>query len=608
MQARRRTGFTLIELLVVIAIIAILAAILFPVFAKARKAAQASNCVSGMKQIGKAVKLYLTDWQETFPTNRPYSSAGSRSLAAINMSVALSPNVINTTTNEPRTFDYGITWVEALYKYVETNTGSANSATVWRCGAASAATYPTDPNYFCNTSYVFNGCLIEQPEGLAKSQASLMMIREFGRLTASTLRPVNPSCTGDSGIVPQWAFMNNRDYGNADTSKVCKLHGDGSMILFADGHVKQYGIGYYPEFNSSYSASTAWDSTTQQWYTIIRTRECPSRTGCLSRSRRKREMNHSDEEVAPIAISRCILHTSYASCLALATEFHSERPVCRRRGTRRTIQGGNKMPARRRSGFTLIELLVVIAIIAILAAILFPVFARAREAARKSNCSNNLKELAIALQTYWTDYDATLPSSASYVPPGTASPTWSATNFTSFATKMGQIPVPTTASPKTWVQMLMSSMKSRDLMYCPSDSEDHFSSTSNVSYHWKFAIDRAWWGPLPGDNGRCMKESDFGYNADQIVFFERAGFHDNKSVGLCNNTKICAVYLDTHVRSITLISSSPEGTPIDTKATSASIGEPWYFNFDQESTKSASNPDGTATTYWDPRRFSDLLP
>lgn len=60
---------------------------------------------------------------------------------------------------------------------------------------------------------------------------------------------------------------------------------------------------------------------------------------------------------------------------------------------------------KRRSGFTLIELLVVIAIIAILAAILFPVFAKAREAARSSSCLSNLKQLGTAAQMYVQDYD-----------------------------------------------------------------------------------------------------------------------------------------------------------------------------------------------------------
>jgi len=56
-------------------------------------------------------------------------------------------------------------------------------------------------------------------------------------------------------------------------------------------------------------------------------------------------------------------------------------------------------------GFTLIELLVVIAIIAILAAILFPVFAKAREKARQTSCVSNLKQIALAMIQYAQDYD-----------------------------------------------------------------------------------------------------------------------------------------------------------------------------------------------------------
>ncbi len=64
----------------------------------------------------------------------------------------------------------------------------------------------------------------------------------------------------------------------------------------------------------------------------------------------------------------------------------------------------------RRSGFTLIELLVVIAIIAILAAILFPVFAQAREKARAISCTSNLKQIGLATNMYLQDYDETYPS------------------------------------------------------------------------------------------------------------------------------------------------------------------------------------------------------
>ncbi|MEA3247521.1 MAG: prepilin-type N-terminal cleavage/methylation domain-containing protein, partial [Gemmatimonadota bacterium] len=63
----------------------------------------------------------------------------------------------------------------------------------------------------------------------------------------------------------------------------------------------------------------------------------------------------------------------------------------------------------RNRGFTLIELLVVIAIIAVLAAILFPVFARAREKANITACLNNLKQIGTGFAMYRSDYDGMMP-------------------------------------------------------------------------------------------------------------------------------------------------------------------------------------------------------
>src|SRR5690242_19458444 len=68
-----------------------------------------------------------------------------------------------------------------------------------------------------------------------------------------------------------------------------------------------------------------------------------------------------------------------------------------------------RLPERSRAGFTLIELLVVIAIIAILAAILFPVFAQARAKARQATCTSNLKQITMATLMYKQDYDESFP-------------------------------------------------------------------------------------------------------------------------------------------------------------------------------------------------------
>jgi prepilin-type N-terminal cleavage/methylation domain-containing protein/prepilin-type processing-associated H-X9-DG protein len=100
--------------------------------------------------------------------------------------------------------------------------------------------------------------------------------------------------------------------------------------------------------------------------------------------------------------------------------------------------------------FTLIELLVVIAIIAILAAILFPVFARARENARRASCISNLKQIGLGIMMYVQDYDETYPRvllPTSQTPPVGA--TWSSTYW-------------------FWQQIIYPYTKSVQVYYCPS--------------------------------------------------------------------------------------------------------------------------------------------
>jgi prepilin-type N-terminal cleavage/methylation domain-containing protein/prepilin-type processing-associated H-X9-DG protein len=108
--------------------------------------------------------------------------------------------------------------------------------------------------------------------------------------------------------------------------------------------------------------------------------------------------------------------------------------------------------SQRPRAFTLIELLVVIAIIAILAAILFPVFAQAREKARQSACLSNCNQIGKGLMMYAQDYDERLPK-AWYGPPG------SATNQ----------PYGTPGHHK-WMDALYPYVKNQGVFTCPSDS------------------------------------------------------------------------------------------------------------------------------------------
>src|SRR5262249_47232068 len=102
-------------------------------------------------------------------------------------------------------------------------------------------------------------------------------------------------------------------------------------------------------------------------------------------------------------------HNDYAGALRARRRPEPGQDPLDHRGQRVFVPRQGGAMRTRRKGFTLIELLVVIAIIAILAAILFPVFAQARAKARQTTCLNNMRQLGTGLMMYAQDWDETLP-------------------------------------------------------------------------------------------------------------------------------------------------------------------------------------------------------
>ncbi len=130
-----------------------------------------------------------------------------------------------------------------------------------------------------------------------------------------------------------------------------------------------------------------------------------------------------------------------------------------------------RLPQTRRHAFTLIELLVVIAIIAILAAILFPVFSQARESARAVSCSSNMRQMGLALRMYLTDADETWAPTQYYAPLAGFAPTqtwigYDNNNFGLDAGWYGHVIEPAKNRPRPG--MIDPYVKNDDLKKCPS--------------------------------------------------------------------------------------------------------------------------------------------
>lgn len=196
----------------------------------------------------------------------------------------------------------------------------------------------------------------------------------------------------------------------------------------------------------------------------------------------------------------------------------------------------------KRHGFTLIELLVVIAIIAILAAILFPVFSRAREKARATACLNNVKQQATGVMMYVQDYDDTYPMSI-YSPDG--------------------------ARIIVMVDAVMPYMKNDQIFECPSERNgleidwvaaavglSAFNPGLHTGYMWNFAVfeDGNVTGAVPP-----ICDSEIPYAVDTVMMYDgllamNASF--NSPVMARHNEVANANYCDGHAKVVHCSKSS----------------------------------------------------
>ncbi|MCC6731235.1 MAG: prepilin-type N-terminal cleavage/methylation domain-containing protein [Chthonomonadales bacterium] len=215
-----------------------------------------------------------------------------------------------------------------------------------------------------------------------------------------------------------------------------------------------------------------------------------------------------------------------------------------------------------RRGFTLIELLVVIAIIAILAAILFPVFARAREQARATSCLSNTKQLGLAIQMYAQDYDEKLP--VVYMQAAQAIGDSCGELYGGHA-GIGDANAQAYVQTSSIGSQLTPYIKAADIWICPSDTGAKAGFPIGArwaSYHYRFFL----YSPFtPQDCGNhtltAYKLAAITLPAQVYVFNEMVNWHDQRkavlpwiqgtpNTGFEPSSKINFAFLDGHSKAV----------------------------------------------------------
>ena len=238
-----------------------------------------------------------------------------------------------------------------------------------------------------------------------------------------------------------------------------------------------------------------------------------------------------------------------------------------------------------RNGFTLIELLVVIAIIAILAAILFPVFARARDKALQTSCSSNLKQIALSMRMYMQDYDERMPIATHGSVTGPRAHSNDAGCCKSTWSQNKDVTLPAAAPRGVWNGFahwrLTPYVKNWDLWQCPAMRPVDSENADRTSYLCSLVITNnvgSNWKPIDGatESELNVSPSEFPIWQDAITWGgEGVGANLYRVFDQCDvfrsphgeggSAPMNAAFLDGHVKSL----------PISVWGQTLQAAEPW---------------------------------
>ncbi len=242
-----RTGFTLIELLVVIAIIAILVALLLPVLSQAREKGRRTQCLSNIRQMGMAIRMYLDDHEELFPTDRHVNFNGNPIVADPEPSDFQSEEDIEGPGVKI------VPWYERVKPYVKNTQvlhcpNDDDMVSLWDIAPGWQQVERKVPR---PTSYGINRWFELDPPSIrsaSKPAETIMLGEVIGRKrTIKRLEPVVHSIQVLEEDMPWWQWPQTRTWpiplgvmpkNRAALDLALNRHQGGSVYLYLDGHSK----------------------------------------------------------------------------------------------------------------------------------------------------------------------------------------------------------------------------------------------------------------------------------------------------------------------------------------------------------------------------------